>query len=204
MIALEDVSFAYGEKPVLQSVSLTLPDTGAVCLFGASGCGKTTLLRLLAGLEKPDDGRITGMHGKRVAMQFQEDRLLPWLTVLENVALALKGPDTRERAAEWLALVGLTDAAEYRPAALSGGMRRRAALARALAAQADVLLLDEPFSGMDEGSWRELAEHIAAGYANRLVVLVTHIRAEADQLGAAVLALPPAPLTGRLAFNISG
>ena len=202
MIALEDVSFAYGQKPVLQAVSLRFPKSGAVCLFGASGCGKTTLLRLLSGLEKPDKGRLTGLEGKRTAMLFQEDRLLPWLSVLETVAVVLEGPDARARAADWLELVGLADAAHKRPAALSGGMRRRAALARALAVQPDVLLLDEPFSGVDEASWRELAGYIAAGYADRLVVLVTHIRAEAEQLGAAVLELPPAPLTGRLTFGL--
>ena len=92
MIALEDVSFAYGQKPVLQAVSLRFPKSGAVCLFGASGCGKTTLLRLLSGLEKPDKGRLTGLEGKRTAMLFQEDRLLPWLSVLENVAVVLEGP----------------------------------------------------------------------------------------------------------------
>lgn len=135
MIALEDVSFAYGQKPVLQAVSLRFPKSGAVCLFGASGCGKTTLLRLLSGLEKPDKGRLTGLEGKRTAMLFQEDRLLPWLSVLENVAVVLEGPDARARAADWLELVGLADAAHKRPAALSGGMRRRAALARALAVQ---------------------------------------------------------------------
>ena len=72
MIALEDVSFAYGQKPVLQAVSLRFPKSGAVCLFGASGCGKTTLLRLLSGLEKPDKGRLTGLEGKRTAMLFQD------------------------------------------------------------------------------------------------------------------------------------
>lgn len=120
MIALEDVSFAYGQKPVLQAVSLRFPKSGAVCLFGASGCGKTTLLRLLSGLEKPDKGRLTGLEGKRTAMLFQEDRLLPWLSVLENVAVVLEGPDARARAADWLELVGLADAAHKRPAALSG------------------------------------------------------------------------------------
>lgn len=114
-------------------------------------------------MEKPDKGRLTGLEGKRTAMLFQEDRLLPWLSVLENVAVVLEGPDARARAADWLELVGLADAAHKRPAALSGGMRRRAALARAQAVQPDVLLLDEPFSGVDEASWRELAGYIAAG-----------------------------------------
>lgn len=202
MIALEDVSFAYGQKSVLQAVSLRFPKSGAVCLFGASGCGKTTLLRLLSGLEKPDKGRLTGLEGKRTAMLFQEDRLLPWLSVLENVAVVLEGPDARARAADWLELVGLADAG----AQASGRAQRRDEAAGRPGARAgraaDVLLLDEPFSGVDEASWRELAGYIAAGYADRLVVLVTHIRAEAEQLGAAVLELPPAPLTGRLTFGL--
>ena len=91
MIALEDVSFAYGQKPVLQAVSLRFPKSGVVCLFVASGCGKTTLLRLLSGLEKPDKGRLTGLEGKRTAMLFQEDRLLPWLSVLELPPAPLTG-----------------------------------------------------------------------------------------------------------------
>lgn len=150
-LALTHVDFAYGSLPILEDVSLAFPDRGVVCLSGPSGCGKTTLLRLLSGLEQPQRGRIEGLAGRKTAAVFQEDRLLPWMTALDNVALALPGGlrANRGRAAETLAQVGLSDALHSLPDDLSGGMKRRAAIARALAVNADLLLLDEPFTGID-------------------------------------------------------
>jgi NitT/TauT family transport system ATP-binding protein len=193
MPGCDRVDFAYDlARPVLAGFSLELPATGAVCLTGPSGCGKTTLLRLLAGLETPQGGTITGL-GSRVAMVFQEDRLLPWETAWQN-AVTTPDPDATERARDWLRRLGLADSLHVRPSGLSGGMRRRVALARALAAEPDLLLLDEPFTGLDEPSWRSAAELIAGSGAGRLTVLVTHLPDQAAALGAPVVRLTGPPL----------
>lgn len=191
-VFFENVTFSYGKTPILQNVSWQLPDHGVVCLWGASGCGKTTALRLLAGLEKPKSGRVNGVG--RVSMVFQEDRLLPWYTALENVTLTGAGEG---RAREILALLGLSEEemAAY-PDHLSGGQQRRVALARALAAESDILLLDEPFNGLDEGTWQDVVPLIRKAAESRPVVLVTHIREQVQALGATAVHLGEAPQSG--------
>lgn len=187
-----NVTFSYGKTPILQNVTWQLPNHGVVCLWGASGCGKTTALRLLAGLEKPKSGIVTGVG--RVSMVFQEDRLLPWHTALENVTLAGVGEG---RAREILVLLGLSEEemTDY-PDHLSGGQQRRVALARALAAESDILLLDEPFNGLDEGTWQDVVPLIRKAAESRPVVLVTHIREQVQALGATAVYLGEAPQSG--------
>ena len=191
---LERVRFSYGAAPVLEDVSWRLPDRGVVGLGGASGCGKTTLLRLLAGLEQPAAGAV---HcPERVSVLFQENRLLPWYTALENVA---RPPETdAARAAEMLAAVGLSAEQDSLPGNLSGGQCRRVALARALALPGELLLLDEPFTGLDEGSWKSVVPAILARAAAMPVVLVTHVAAEARALGAAIIPLEQPSVRGEL------
>ncbi len=191
---LERVSFAYGSTPVLEEASWTLPPRGVVCLWGASGCGKTTILRLLAGLERPAAGRV--QRPERVSVLFQEDRLLPWYTALENTALP---PEVETaRAAEMLAAVGLSAERNSLPGNLSGGQCRRVALARALALPGELLLLDEPFTGLDETAWRGVVPAILARAAEVPVVLVTHVAVEAQALGAVTVPLEGLPLRGNL------
>lgn len=201
MIALKNVHFSYDGTLVLHGVDWQLPTSGIVCLRGASGCGKTTLLRLLAGLEQPSSGHIVGLDDKRVAVCFQEDRLLPWCTALENVMLAC-GDAVRAR--ELLCRFGLEDCLDSRPAQMSGGQQRRVALARALSVDADLLLLDEPFTGMDAATWGLVVPTIEAFAATHTVVLVTHIAAEAQALSADVLELGKIPLSGDLTARNDG
>ena len=156
MIELKHVTCAYGEKTPVRNLTLTLSDAGVIGVFGASGSGKTTLLRLLAGRLQPTSGTVEGLCGKRVSMVFQEDRLLPWRTALENVALVRDG--SSGDATRLLDAMELSAEAEKLPAALSGGMQRRVALARALNFGGDVLLLDEPFKGLDAAPDRAEAE----------------------------------------------
>lgn len=194
MLRFDRVDFGYPQKAmVLQQFSLALPERGVVCLVGPSGCGKTTALRLLAGLETPLTGTVTGRRGLRVSMVFQEDRLLPWESVLDN-AITDRRPQHRAEALSWLQSLGLGDHLDAAVTELSGGMRRRVALARALAAPHDVLLLDEPFTGLDEPTWRSAAERIAAANRDRLVVMTTHLTQQAEALGAEVIPLIPVPL----------
>lgn len=192
-VSFENVSFAYGKTTVLNGVTWCLPNRGVVCLWGASGCGKTTVLRLLAGLEKPSAGVVHSAD--RVAMVFQEDRLLPWRTALENVTVI--GAD-EVAARELLANLGLTEEeiGAY-PRHLSGGQQRRVALARALAAESDILLLDEPFNGLDEGTWQDVVPLIRQTAKSRPVVLVTHIREQVQALDATVIPLGEAPQVGQ-------
>lgn len=195
MLSFDRVDFGYPQTPmVLRQFSLALPERGVVCLVGPSGCGKTTALRLLAGLESPLAGTLKGCSGLRVSMVFQEDRLLPWESVLDN-AITDRQPRHRTQALSWLQALGLSDHLDARVTDLSGGMRRRVALARALAAPHDVLLLDEPFTGLDELTWRDAAERIAAASRHRLVVMTTHLIQQAEAMGAEVIALIPVPLT---------
>jgi len=144
----KDLTVCYGEKKVLDGFSFAWPEEGITALSGPSGCGKTTLLRLLAGLQRPERGEAV-LPG-RATLLFQEDRLLPWRTAEQHIADVLPR-ERRGEAVDWLALAELEEERDAYPAALSGGMRRRLALARALACGGAVYLLDEPFTGVDAG-----------------------------------------------------
>ena len=160
-IRFDRVSFRYGDKQVLENFSCTLPDRGVTALQGPSGCGKTTLLRLLGGLALPQSGRITAPGPKRTAFLFQENRLLPWRTAEQHLTDVLPR-DRREEAGHWLELVELTGEEQSYPAALSGGMCRRLALARCLALGGDLFLLDEPFAGVDPARAARIMEGLKA------------------------------------------
>ena len=174
---MKEVTFSYPARPILHAVSFSLPPCGAVSLSGPSGCGKTTVLHLLAGLLTPQSGTVS--VPEEIAVVFQEDRLLPWLTVRQNVAAVLpKSADAR--AAESLAAVGLTAVADAFPDTLSGGMKRRVAIARALLADFDILFLDEPYKGLDAETKRAVQGAVGEYTRNKTVVLVTHDPAEAE------------------------
>ena len=148
MLEISHLTLSYGEKRVLENFSLTLPLEGVTVLSGPSGCGKTTLMRCIAGLERPQGGTISGIVPSETAFLFQEDRLFPWRTAEQHILDVL--PKARRGEADrWLALAGLEAEKAAYPAALSGGMKRRLALARALALGGKLYLLDEPFTGVD-------------------------------------------------------
>jgi ABC-type nitrate/sulfonate/bicarbonate transport system ATPase subunit len=155
VIFASGLSKRFNGNEVLSGFDLTVSSGTVSGIIGPSGCGKTTILRLLAGLERPNHGHITtSREGIRIAYVFQEPRLIPWQTALENVAFVLSGEvaDRNERitrAREALESVEMHDALQLYPDQLSGGMERRVALARALAFNADVFLMDEPFAGLD-------------------------------------------------------
>lgn len=178
-VTLTDVRKRFEGKSVLCGFSHTFPDRSLTALTGPSGVGKTTLLRLVAGLEKPDGGTVRIDGGGKISMVFQEDRLLPRRTALENVAAVTD----RENAERWLAAVGLADAADLLPDEMSGGMKRRAAVARALAFGGDILLLDEPFSGLDPTLRESVFGLISKAAENACVILVTHDAEEAARCG---------------------
>ena len=150
MAQICDLTVAFGDKVVLDRFTMTLPDSGITVLSGPSGCGKSTLLRVLAGLQRPESGTVEGIRPEKTVFLFQENRLLPWRSVREQISDVL--PRTRKGEAEdWLAFVELEGEGDARPHQLSGGMQRRLALARALALGAPDIwyLLDEPFAGVD-------------------------------------------------------
>jgi len=171
MICLEHVTVSFGEKRVLEDFSLTLPTSGITVLSGPSGCGKTTLLRVLAGLEMPERGQIRGISPSDTAFLFQEDRLLPGRTVLQQLTDVLPR-ERRDEAARWLELAELTGEEHTLPRQLSGGMGRRLALVRALAFGGELFLLDEPFAGIDLPRQHRLMT--ALKELNKPVVLVSH------------------------------
>ncbi|TCQ06123.1 NitT/TauT family transport system ATP-binding protein/sulfonate transport system ATP-binding protein [Rhizobium sp. PP-F2F-G36] len=189
--------------PVLERVSHHIEAGEVLSIVGASGSGKTTLLRVLAGLEEADHGEVF-IDGKSVrgvgadrAVVFQEPRLLPWLTVLDNVAFPLENrgagkAEARRRAHHYVDLVGLTDFSEALPAQLSGGMAQRVGIARALAVKPEILLLDEPFGALDAMTKITMQEELARIWREEKVtmILVTHDLEEAIYLADRVLILP--------------
>ena len=179
MIELKDVNVSFGDHKVLSNLSLTIPLQGTTVIYGPSGSGKTTLLRTIMGLQKPTRGKISGLEGKQLSVVFQEDRLLPWQTAKENVAQV----SDDETAQKWLNFLGLAEAANQKPKELSGGMNRRVAIARALAYGGDMLVLDEPFAGLDDAAKAVSAKAILS--AGMPILLVTHSREEAALLAVA-------------------
>ncbi len=171
MVRFENVSKAFGDKTVLRGFSYEFGEGVRYVITGSSGVGKTTLLRLICGLLRPDEGRVEVAEGARVRAVFQEDRLLPWRTVLGNVKLE-DGAEAEAR--ELLSELGIADEADAYPAALSGGMSRRVAIARALCAKPDVLLLDEPFNGLDPDMKARTAALIFDKMHGKTVITVAH------------------------------
>ena len=187
-LSVERLCKAYGGVPVLQDVTFSA-QTGVTCIMAPSGAGKTTLLRILLGLEQADSGTVTGLAEARVSAVFQEDRLLEQLDAQGNLRFVL-GKRYEEAAAERiLAELGLDDVGEKPAGEYSGGMKRRLALARALLAPFDVLILDEPFTGLDEENRRRAADCVKRRSAGKLVLLVTHEREDAAALDAQVMSL---------------
>lgn len=187
MLKLTNISHSYGEKTVLRDFCLTLEPGQRIALMGPSGCGKTTLLRIVMGLLVPTAGTVENRFRKTAAV-FQEPRLLPWRTALENVNLVLADDNTtQEKARFWLEEMDLGDALDQYPRELSGGMQQRTALARAMATEADFLILDEPFKAMDEALRNQVMARVAQTSA--AILLVTHEEEESAALGCELIRL---------------
>lgn len=192
MLKMNNVSFSFGKKSVLSNFSLELQRGEILAVMGPSGCGKTTLLGLIAGLHKPQSGNVENTFEK-IAYAFQEPRLFPWLTVKENLLAVMieKDDNALKTVNECLALVELDDSAEKYPAELSGGMKSRASLARALVYGGDLVLLDEPFAALDEELRNTLSTTIRDYLRVRgsAAVLVTHNREDAERIADRIVTL---------------
>ena len=210
MLSVERLHKRYAGLKVMENFSLELEEGRVHCLFGPSGCGKTTLLRILAGLVSPDAGSIRMPQEElSFAVVFQEDRLLPWLTVRDNIAYAVESRLGRsaalmeaDRCGE---CVGLGDFLGALPNQLSGGMQRRVAIARALVCQAELLLLDEPFKGLDYALRQELMGVVREECRRKgqTVLLVTHDPEEAYCLADRVYIVEGPPLSVAMELDVA-
>ncbi len=189
MLKLRNIYKSFGDKHIFKDFSYDFKKHGIVCITGASGRGKTTLLRIISGLEKADSGKV--IKNGVISFLFQEDRLLPWLSACENITCVMRGKsaDKTKTAKELLYHVGLAGNENEYPRNLSGGMKRRVAFARALALSPDILLLDEPFTGLDNDTRTVLARMIRAFSKEHLVLMVTHDNNDTQTLADEVIAL---------------
>ena len=185
MIALNNINISYGNLKVLENFSISLEKGKVHCVFGASGCGKTTLLNALTGINKLESGDKLSLENKKFSYVFQEDRLLPWATALENVLFVLRDrycdEEAKQIAEKYLNIVGLGKFINAYPSELSGGMQRRVSFARALSYRGEVFILDEPFKGLDFKLKTELINYLLESdiKENSYIVFVTHDMQEA-------------------------
>lgn len=199
-IGLVGVTLRYGQKTIFENITIDIPAGQFVSLLGASGAGKTSLLRIIAGLAKPTSGTVTDEHGRaltgQIAWMGQRDLLYPWLTIEQNVCLGsrLRGEKAdRDYAQHLLERVGLSGYGSALPETLSGGMRQRTAIARTLYEQKPIVLMDEPFSALDAITRASIQTLAAELLVERTVLLITHDPAEACRLSHKILVLSPHP-----------
>lgn len=185
-VIIDKLTKSYGDKVALSPFSCTLAEGEIVCLLGQSGCGKTTLLRLLLGLETPTGGAVTGLPDA-VSAVFQEDRLCPSFSAVTNVSLALGRQVSRAQIVSLLTELGLGDAIAKPVRELSGGMQRRVAIARSLLCPADLYLMDEPFKGLDEDTRKTVMDVVLSRTKGKTLLLVTHDPEEAAYLGGRII-----------------
>ena len=188
-LVLENISKTYGEKAVLKDFSHTFPAGKRTCIMGPSGCGKTTLLRIILGLETPDVGTMSG-RPERVSAVFQENRLFEDFSALSNLAAVCHHGD-KQVMADHLTELGLGDSLHKPVRTLSGGMKRRVAIARAVLAPGDLVVLDEPFTGLDKDTKEVVLHYLKHHTQGRTLIIVTHDPAERDALAEDVLDMSP-------------
>ena len=210
-IKVRDLSLKFGEQIIFDRLNMDITGGEFVALLGASGAGKSSLLRIIAGLAPPTSGSVTGSDNQplagRIAWMGQKDLLYPWLSVIDNVALGarLRGEKVdRDWARHLLARVGLSREEKSLPAPLSGGMRQRAALARTLYERQPIVLMDEPFSALDAITRTQIQTLAAELLAQHTVLLITHDPAEACRLSHRLLVLSPYPFGIDDSHSIAG
>lgn len=197
MFKVERIVIHFGELRVFHDLSLEFPTNKITAILGPSGCGKTTLLKILAGLVKPDHGTVVSTP--KIGFLFQEPRLLPWLNIRQNLALVLKDKlpvaEVDTQIERYLEAVGLAEYQHFYPGQLSGGMKQRAAMARALSYPAELLLMDEPFKSLDLKTRYQLVADFLGLWRREpnTVVVVTHDVKEAVWLGDQILLLSAKP-----------
>ncbi|WP_133013917.1 ABC transporter ATP-binding protein [Clostridium cuniculi] len=177
---------------VLDGINLNIPSNKITVILGRSGCGKTTLLRLVAGIEKFEQGDIQGANLKRKAYVFQEDRLMPWLDVKKNITFGIKNKDVdNKKIDEIIQTVGLESFCSAYPSQLSGGMKQRVSIARAFAYNPDFIMMDEPFSALDFFTRKQMQEELLRIHKKTLcsILFVTHSIDEALILGDKIVIL---------------
>lgn len=190
-IELKDISKAFEGRPVLQNYNLVLESGHSYCLMGASGVGKTTLLRLLLGLEQPDGGVITSTRPYRLAAVFQEDRLCEAFSPLDNVLMVTGRTLTAKQIYREMGRL-LPEESIIRPVStLSGGMKRRVAILRAVLAPSDGIVMDEPFTGLDEQTKQMVIEYIREKADGKLLLVSTHQEEDVALLGGNLIRLWP-------------
>ncbi len=172
MIQIHNLTVRFGQKTVFDSFCIDLPDNGIILITGESGIGKTTLLRVIAGTLKPEYGHINGLSQRKISMVYQETRLLPWMTAIENVKLV----SDENTAKQLLTELGMEKEADLPIIKLSGGQQQRVAIARAFAHGRDIVLLDEPFNGLDEDNRLKVVKLIKT--ANLSIVVSHHYEDE--------------------------
>lgn len=193
---------------IFRDLNMTIPVGKVACIMGPSGCGKTTLLNIISGLVKPDSGEFKGFNGKTVSYMFQEPRLLPWKTVKQNIDFVIRDLYPKqlreEKIAKYLDMVELSDFGDYWPDNLSGGMKQRVGIARAFIFPSQILLMDEPFKGLDLQLKIALLDSFRALWEKdkRSVIFVTHDPDEALYIADEVFVLTELPAKVRKAFTI--
>lgn len=188
MITFKNVSKSYEDQKVLSNVTLDLPRNGVVGIFGPSGIGKTTMFHLIAGLIKPDEGTIKVTED--ISMVFQEERLIPWLSIKDNIAFVLNDDnDNNEKISKYLNNMELYGIEDKKPKELSGGMQRRVAIARALSYDKRIILMDEPFKGLEDELKYKIMDQIKKLSKNKLIIIITHDKDELEYLGSTIFSL---------------
>ncbi|MEA4973275.1 MAG: ATP-binding cassette domain-containing protein [Candidatus Metalachnospira sp.] len=183
---LNKITKSYDGRMVLDRFSLAVENGRTVCLFGESGCGKTTILNIISGLTEIDSGEVKGTKGKRISYLFQEDRLLESATAEENIMLSTKNMELSKKIIE---VCDISDYLNLYPSQMSGGMKRRVAIARAVAFDGEIVLLDEPFNGIDTKRVEKAADFLREFLMSKICIVVSHSLNDAELLSAQVFNL---------------
>ncbi|MBH1941889.1 ABC transporter ATP-binding protein [Mobilitalea sibirica] len=188
-IRLHHINKQFDEKQVLKDVNMTIVEGDIYCIMGASGAGKTTLVNILMGIIKQDAGEITGMNKRKIAAVFQEDRLIEHWDAVKNILLVCNKSMDESKVKDALEEVGLKDHLKKPVMDLSGGMRRRVAVVRALMADSELIIMDEPFKGLDEALKQQMIQYVKKRTKGKTVILITHDKEEALGLNAKIISI---------------